>query len=437
MIDNARRRPRRFLFLQGLATSFFTRLGAALMARGHAVVRVNFNGGDRVFWRLPGAIDFRGTLEEWPEFLAGVLDEHGVTDVVLFGDCRPLHRAAIKLAGRRSISVHVFEEGYMRPSWITHEIGAVNAYSSLPRDPDWYREIAKDTPPFEIDRPLGSSFLRRVVEDVLYNVSTVALAWYYAGYRTHRPWHPFVEYAGWIRKFALQPFAQRRSARLMRMLTGSRQPFYFFPLQLDCDFQIRVHSPFRRIEPAIDCVISSFARHAPADSHIVIKAHPLDNGLTNWRRVVERIATARGVAARVLFLDDGDLGALLRRARGVVTVNSTVGTLALGEGVPVIALGHAIYDIAGLTYQGDLDDFWVNGRQADPELFEAYRRVVGARALIHGGFFSEQALSAAVSGSVAKLEAAAACAPISLQSAADNPVDDSRFEPLRAAASGL
>jgi capsular polysaccharide export protein len=43
-------RPRSFLFLQGPPGPFFARLGAALQAAGHAVHRINFNGGDRVSW---------------------------------------------------------------------------------------------------------------------------------------------------------------------------------------------------------------------------------------------------------------------------------------------------------------------------------------------------------------------------------------------------
>jgi capsular polysaccharide export protein len=414
--------PRRILFLQGLASAFFTRLGAALEARGHTVHRVNFNGGDRLFWRLPDAIDFRGTLAQWPAMLGELLEVQRITDIVLFGDCRPLHRIAIKLAAHRGIPVHVFEEGYLRPSWITHELGGVNAYSSLPRDADWYRAAAEALPPWEAVPSPPSSFLRRATEDVLYNLATVALAWRFPGYRTHRPWHPFVEYAGWLAKFAQRPLARRRSDRLMRLIAGSRDPIYLLPLQLDCDTQIRQHSPFGRIEPALDHVITSFARYAPPDSRLVIKEHPLDNGMTNWRRVAERLATARGVAARVIYLDDGDLATLLRRARGVVTINSTVGTVALGEGLPVIALGQAIYDFAGLTYQGELDDFWQHGTPADPALFDAFRRVIGARTLIYGGFFSEQALAAAVNGSVARLEAVAVHAPLAVPLGADDPL---------------
>ena len=77
---------RGFLFLQGMATRFFERLGRALAERGHAVHRVNFNSGDRAFWRLPGAVDFCGRPEAWPEFLDRLIVEKVISDVILFGD---------------------------------------------------------------------------------------------------------------------------------------------------------------------------------------------------------------------------------------------------------------------------------------------------------------------------------------------------------------
>ena len=137
---------RGFLFLQGMATRFFERLGQALIGRGHAVYRVNFNGGDRAFWRLPGAVDFCGRPEEWPEFLDRLIVERAISDIILFGDCRPLHRAAIRVAEGRALRIHVVEEGYLRPDWITFEEGGVNGHSALPRDPGWYRERARALP---------------------------------------------------------------------------------------------------------------------------------------------------------------------------------------------------------------------------------------------------------------------------------------------------
>ncbi|MEJ2456977.1 MAG: capsular biosynthesis protein, partial [Novosphingobium sp.] len=56
---------RSVLLLQGLMGPLFRRLGQGLIRSGHTVHKINFNGGDRAFWRLPGGIDYRGALEEW------------------------------------------------------------------------------------------------------------------------------------------------------------------------------------------------------------------------------------------------------------------------------------------------------------------------------------------------------------------------------------
>src|ERR1700710_1216947 len=140
---------RSFLFLQGMASQFFARLGLALRERGHAVSRVNFNAGDRLFWPLKGAIDFRGRASDWSDFLTEILVDRRVTDIILFGDCRPLHRTAVQLARRLQVTVHVCEEGYIRPHWVTFERDGVNGNSTLPRDPDWYREVSAGLPPPE------------------------------------------------------------------------------------------------------------------------------------------------------------------------------------------------------------------------------------------------------------------------------------------------
>jgi capsular polysaccharide export protein len=395
---------RGFLFLQGMPTRFFERLGAALAARGHGVHRVNFNGGDRVFWRRPGAVDFRGREHEWPEFLDRLVVEKGVSDIILFGDCRPLHRGAIRLANRRALRVHVVEEGYMRPDWITFEEGGVNGYSSLPRDPDWYRERARGLPEWERPPKVPGSFGRRAFEDVRYNLASMTGMWRFPHYTTHRPYHLMIEYAGWLRRLALMRRSERRAAEAIEGLTGD--PIYFFPLQLDCDYQMRVHSPFRATHLAIEHVLASFAHHAPPASRLVVKLHPMDSGLVDWAGMVGHIAAEQLVAERVTVLDGGELPKVLALSRAVVTVNSTVGGEALAKGLPVIALGKAAYDIPGLTFQGALDEFWQAAAPPDAELFDAFRRVLAARCMIPGSFFNETGLRLAVEAAVARLEAA-------------------------------
>jgi capsular polysaccharide export protein len=395
---------RRFLFLQGMATWFLARLGAQLARRGHEVRRINFNGGDRLFWPLPGAVSYRGTITGWPEFLACRLDEWEVTDIVLFGDCRPLHIAAIEVARACGIAVHVFEEGYLRPNWITLEQCGVNGHSTLSRDPTWFRETAIDTPPWDGGRTIIDRFSIRAVNDVLYHAARWLLVGLYPRYRSHLLWHPFVEYLGWLRRFALAPLRQRRAAANSRTLAEADRPYYLFPLQLDSDSQIRVHSPFVGMAEALNVVIGSFARYAPPEIRLVLKEHPFDVGIVNLRRVTRRLAARLGIADRVVYLERSKLEPLIHRSRGVVTVNSTSGMLALAAGKPVIALGTSIYDLPGLTSQDGLDRFWQEAKPADPVLFDNFRRVIARRTQINGGFFSAEGLALAVVGAIDRLE---------------------------------
>lgn len=402
---------RNVLLLQGLMGPLFRRIGQALRRDGYGVYKVNFNGGDRLFWRLPNGIDYRGSLEDWPQALKQIIGDHGITDVVLFGDCRAMHVAAITVCRDLHVSVHVLEEGYIRPDWVTLELGGVNGHSTLPRDPAWYRAEAAALPPTPDHHPVPSSFRRRATEGVAYNAADVLTRWHYPFWENHRPWHPLVEGMGWMRRLLRRKSAATRSQALITRLEMRGDAYMLFPLQLDSDAQIRLHSSFAGIADALRMVIASFAAHAPATLRLVIKEHPLDNGVRDWRHETAALAELYGVADRIDYLESGDIVPVARRSKGMVTINSTSGTLALALGVPVIALGRAVYDIEGITFQGQLDDFWVNPGQPDTETFDAFRRVLIERCLVAGGFFSEEALAKVTEGVIARLEAASPLKP--------------------------
>ncbi|BDY16521.1 hypothetical protein Sulfitobl28_24910 [Sulfitobacter pontiacus] len=125
-------RERVFLFLQGPHGPFFNRLGKMLRLAGAQVWRVGFNAGDRAFWFHPRSyIPFRGTADTWKDTFVALLADKGVTDIVLYGDTRPIHAQAVAEAKARGLTVHVFEEGYMRPYWVTYERGGSNGNSRL------------------------------------------------------------------------------------------------------------------------------------------------------------------------------------------------------------------------------------------------------------------------------------------------------------------
>lgn len=390
----------RFLFLQGPPGPFFDRLGASLRRLGHAVHRINLNAGDVASWSGP-AIDYRGTAERWPSFVDDFLVHHRITDLILFGDCRPLHNAARGMARLRGVRVHVFEEGYIRPDWATLELDGVNGHSSLPRDPNWYVKAARTLPPLAKRPTVPSRFRRRAQEATSYYARTSLGRWRFPHYKSHRDRSAVTEALGWLKQFALRKLQEGRAENVLAQLEGKR--YFALPLQLSSDHQIRVHSLFGTMQAGASYVIESFARSAPDDTYLLVKEHPLDSSLFSWRRFIRREARRLNVEHRVLFTKGGRIDDIVENSLGVVTVNSTTGTLALASGIPVITLGQAVYNIPGITFQGPLDSFWGDPTPPNPRIWDAFSRVLQARCLVYGGFASDEGIEMLVEGSIARL----------------------------------
>jgi len=391
------------LFLQGIASPFFWRLGKHLVAAGAEVHRINFCIGDALFWPSLRATWFRGSQADWPQFLDRFLARRQITDIVMFGDCRYYHGVARSVASRHKVAVHVFEEGYLRPDWITLEHGASNANSSLPKDPELLRTLATLLPRPDRPQKVGGGFTNRAIWDVAWQASNLALWPLFPRYRRHRPVHPFKEGIGWVRRLARRRANEIAATGTIERLHKSRASFYVLPLQLDSDYQIRTHSGFANMGEVLDRVLASFTAHAPATSRLVIKVHPLDNGLVDRLAQASEIAARFGVEDRIDVIDGGHMPTLLRRARGVVVVNSTAGLSALQYRRPTVALGKAIFDVPGLTFSGGLDMFWQNASPPDREFFRAFRRVLAAQTQVNGSFFTRRGIELAVEESAARM----------------------------------
>src|SRR5947207_11247611 len=174
--------PRSFLFLQGPISTFFDRLGRALIARGHRVHRINLHFGDRLFWHLPAA-NYRGRLEDWREFIAAQLEQYHVTDLVLHGDRRPYHIIAAEEARARGIPVLATDLGYVRPDWITLEYDGMTSYSRFPRDPTAIRTLAAELPVPDLEPRFQTPFWTIAALDVAYNLGLVFGRPLFPGYR--------------------------------------------------------------------------------------------------------------------------------------------------------------------------------------------------------------------------------------------------------------
>ncbi|MHC6224597.1 capsule biosynthesis protein [Pseudomonas sp. X10] len=384
-----------FLFLQGVSSPFFNRLAKALRDIDQRVHCVSFNVGDVLYG--PGSRRaFASRPDDLQAFYSQCFRDLDVTDLVLFGDCRPVHRCAIVLARLQGIRVHVFEEGYFRPYWITLERDGVNNNSRLPRDPDWYREVGKHIPRYQNGNAFNLSFTARAAHDVLYHAGGALNKICFPHYRTHAPFTAPTEYAGFIRQGVRLLCARRRDDALVEDVTRERQPTFLLPLQLDSDAQIRDHSRFNNMSEVIEHVMASFAAHAPGEARLLVKNHPLTPGLVNYRKITAALASQYGVTDRVDFMESGHMPTLLSHIAGLITVNSTAGASALLHNRPTFALAEPIYALPGLTQQSGLDDFWLYPEPPDKTLFQRFRNTVIHTTQINGGFYTRSGIDMAV-----------------------------------------
>jgi capsular polysaccharide export protein len=390
---------KRVLLLQGPLGPFFKHLAEDLRNAGATVLKINFTGGDLLFTCRPFIV-FRKGIDKWEEYFEKVLETRDIDTVLLFGDCRPMHRIAHKIAARKGVEIGVFEEGYIRPDYVTLERHGVNAHSRMPRSFDFYmREKSGAIPPVH---HVGNMFWHAVCWAILYYLASAILWPVFHRYQHHRPLS-VLECIPWVRSAWRKVIYRRKEQGIQQRLeTDLSKRFFLVPLQVYNDAQVHTHSGFESVEEFIRHVIVSFARHAERDTALVIKHHPMDRGYHDYSKVIYKLAAEVRIADRVIYIHDQHLPTLLEHARGVVLINSTVGLSALTHGTALKCCGSALYDIQGLTYQGSLDAFW---RQAasfklNRELFQQFLGYLIDTTQLNGSFYRRLRLPRSAAGLV-------------------------------------
>ena len=382
---------RRFLLLQGPHGPFFWRLGKMLGAAGAQVWRVGFNRGDQAFWRDKASyIAYRGKVEDWPARLDEIFDEKGITDLVLYGDTRPIHAQAVKAARARAIRVHVFEEGYLRPYWVTYEREGSNGNSRLMQmGVADMREALRDS---EMDLPEAPArwgdMRQHVFYGALYHWFVMFLNQKYRHFRPHRDRSVAQEFNLYIKRLLFMPARAMRRMRASLAIRHGGFPYHLVLLQLEHDSSFQMHSPFSTMSEFLAVVIEGFAAGAAPHHHLVFKAHPLEDGRVNLKREIDRLARRHGVSARVHYVPGGKLARLLNHARSAVTVNSTAAQQALWRGLPIKVFGDAVYAKPQFVSTQSLVEFFAHPSRPDSRAYRDYRHYLLETSQISGGFYS-------------------------------------------------
>ena len=387
--------PKHVLLLQGPNGPFFRRYARDLVSRGAKVTKINFNPAESFFFlkneasdgNSPNVVSYRGTLTDWPEYFREYVIREEVDAVMLFGDCRPIHVAIREAADELGVGLWVFEEGYLRPDYVTLERGGVNGNSPLSSDPDFYREAAKSIarlrrPP----QPIGATFTYAALWACVNGWANTLFGWRYPNYTHHRDIRAIPQGLLWIRGGIRKVYYKRKESSLTTQFTGSWSGDYFLvPLQVHNDSQVS-HSDFPSVPAFIRHVAAEFAAHAPANTRLVFKHHPRDRPYRDYTDRIANLAEAHNLGDRLLYIHDLHLPTMLQNARGTVVMNSTVGLSSLLHGTPVKALGKAVYNIPELTHQGTLASFFIDPGEVDVELFEAFTSYVRETTQINGSF---------------------------------------------------
>ena len=384
---------RRVLLLQGPPTRFFDVLRGTFTDAGVPCERLFVHAGEALRARLRGR-SYRGRLSEFDGYLDDLIAREGVTDLIYFADRLPYHRVAARVAERRGATPYALENGYLRPDWLTLEPAGMGAFSRFPTDRAAIERIAEGAPAIRDEVEYRHAFALEAYCDVTYNLASTVGWPVFPHYDRDRPNHPIREYLSWLPQLVRRQVARARAPGQLARIIGEGQPFFLFPMQLQEDYQIRHNSPYSKLSEAVHEIFSTFARSAPSNTSLLVKIHPLDNGLENWQRVLKRAKRDYGLTGRIRMLSAGSLPDMLDHCEGVVLVNSTVGLTTLRRGKPLKALGVAVYDIPGLTDSHSLDDFWRDPVPPDPSFVDAFVRALARATQLKGSFYDPAGMQA-------------------------------------------
>lgn len=381
--------------LQGHPSQFWAHLYDGLRADGHVVKKINLCLADQVYWGGRPSTSYRGRYAKWRDWLRAYLVREGITDILYYADRLPYHADAHDVSKDLDIRCWAIEFGYLRPDWLTLEPDGMGALSTFPRNRADVQRMAQSTPKPDMEVRYTHDFPTEAFHEVTFNLLQTFGRPFFPLYFSDKIYWPVIDYLSWLGELARDRGRQRDAHRLQDQAVAGEIEYNLVAMQLQADYQIRASSPYTHLMDFLEEVMVSFAHHAPQHRQLLIKLHPLDNGLERWFRRVPALARKHGLSDRVKIFRGGELGVFLKHSKGVALVNSTVGIHALRAGVPTFVAGNAIFDIEGLTHQSGLDTFWSAPAAVDRTFFAEFERALG-QFQVKGSFFNPEGRQAAI-----------------------------------------
>jgi capsular polysaccharide export protein len=272
---------KRVLLLQGPVGGYFRYLHRRLEDAGFDVRRLVFNGGDIIFALGHSFEVVRPGTESYEARIETIIHDWPADVVILFGDERPIHRAAVQAARHAGVPVFCFEEGYLRPDYVTFEQGGNNANSRVAESFD----MGSPADPLPLPPALENSTMAMARAAMIYFGALRLTHGFFRRYVHHRERRVRTEFRYWARSLWRRTMARDHDERFIDRLTaGEHPPFFMVTLQVHDDLQLLRHGRGWTTRAFLQRVLASFQRAAPAECALVVKAHPLDVGYGHHKK---------------------------------------------------------------------------------------------------------------------------------------------------------
>lgn len=257
-------------------------------------------------------------------------------------------RTIVYYAKKNNKKLVILENGCFGPFTLTVDSTGVNAENSVPRNPDFYRQISVDYVK-----------LKQYLKKPLIAEKDVELS------QRFLSGPPPIEFNSGKNSFLEDaPFGD----------------YLFVPFQLQTDSQILRHSPYIKfMKELVIYTIASvnyYNKKYNENLGIIFKPHPSykRDGSSFDLKEITQICKAFD---NVMLVHDIDTIKLIQGCRAVVTINSAIGIEALMEGKKVITLGNAFYNILGISCHVTPDMLMTNlkeilDQEMDHELISSF-----------------------------------------------------------------
>ncbi len=328
----------------------------------------------RKFYGVEPSFEELEYMAKYVSYLKSFLKDENIKLVLMLNDLRWQHSLAVKVCKELDVKYLITERGIFRPDTTTIEFKGVNAYSSLPKDKEFYKNydvVSKELRSYKVSKLTNLKVNIKFAVFILLNkIGDI--------FRLNSPVkNKNYSLLNYIKIFIKQKFSKKKD-------TDVKLPekYIFVPLQVNTDTQILVHSEFNNIQEFITKIETDFYS-LDSDIGLVFKIHPMENGIVDYK------FDSRSI---VLNSNTNDL---VKNSECVITINSTVGFEAIEKYKKVIVLGNAFFKIDGIaicssknTFKDDLNKVLNDAVELDHEAIKSFVGYLKYHYQVNGNLFN-------------------------------------------------